>query len=66
MKASDWATSEAVKFTEVMTVRSSHYATGGSAEVCISYGLNGVLVWMNQHRSHKMLAGSKTGQLEET
>lgn len=66
MKGSDWTTSEAVKFTEATTVRSSHFPTGGSAEVCISYGLNVVLVWMNQHRSHIMLAGNKTGQLEET
>lgn len=66
MKGSDWTTSEEVKFTEVTTVRSSHYPTGGSAGVSISYGPNVVLVWMNQYRSHKMLAGSKTGQLEET
>ena len=66
MKGSDWTTSEEIKFTEVTTVRSSQYPTGGSAEVCISYGPTVVLVWMNQYRSHKMLAGSKTGQLEET
>ena len=59
MKGSDWTTSEEIKFTEVTTVRSSHYPTGGSAGVPISYGPNVVLVWMNQYRRHKMLAGSK-------
>lgn len=44
MKGSDWIICMTVEFTEVTTVRSSHYSTGDSLEVYISYGLNAVLM----------------------